>query len=397
MFGITEFKRNIDIEWVILYIVIKNTTVPKVCEFIDYFESHPTEGRRQQSLYIKLALFRCFNSGLVLQLVTNFIDTISLKKNSGNHEYTLVYVVFPVIFSELFTIPIIKMCDFKSNFQKHFLAPRARNQVEMDACMVGGKFDISERYTDATKVLFVAMFYSSVMPESYFLGAATLAVHFFFGKFCLLRMWRTAPDIGTQLTRGSRYVFFSGFTVVHLTVSAFFWSGYPYDQVCSDDEGGYVFCNQNMLGSYRFPLPRFQGDFNWMTPSQELITSLYGWSSVVAIITGAVFYARMTILPAILSIVQSTYKPDGKDQDIDFYQVKHLQEVQAYIPQIREDGFVYPLIACNIDNIDPDLIGWRDCFDGFNPHNLTYDVAEIMKYLPAEKEIFSIVKQWPHE
>lgn len=393
-FFIYGLASNGHFQWVALYISITNVAVPKICNAITGFESHATEGQQLQSLYIKITLFRCFNSGIALLLITSFIETISINKDSGEEGQSLVYSVYPVILAELFTIPVTKMCDFMGNFRKHVLAPRAKNQEEMNACMMGGKFDLAERYTDATKVIFVSLLYSSVLPESFFLGAAALAIHFLFGKFCLLRIWRAAPDIRAQLSKLSRNSFLSTSVIVHLIMSAFFWSGYPYDQVCSNDEGGYDFCNQDMLRSHIFPLPRFQENVSWMTSSQEVITSLYGWSSLVAICIGVVFHAKMTIYPSIVSIFRSTYKPDGNVQESDFHQVKDHPEIQAYIPRIQEKGFEFPFIACNINNLDPNLLGRAK---DWNHHNLTDDIEEIMNEFPAEKPLFSIFKHWPRE
>ena len=382
------------------YISATNVIVPKICEFINGFESHATEGKRQASLYIKMALFRCFNSAIALLIVINFTGTISIEDGNEEDARSLLYSVYSVIFAELFTIPVIKLCDFMGNYRKHFLAPRATDQEEMNSCMRGAKFELAERYTDATKVLFVALFYSAILPETYFLGSLACFIHFFFGKFCLLRMWRKAPDIGKDLARLSRNSFFTTSFLVHLLASAYFWSGFPYDFVCesdSDDDDGdyYQFCNQDLFGSRLLPLPRYQEEAKWMSPSQELITSLYGWSGFVLLFVCFTFFIRNAMIPLVSSIFYSTYEPDGKDQRIGFHDVKHLDGVNAYIPQLRENGFEYPLIACDVDSIDHDLFGWRDNLNGFEPHNLTNDLKEILGTSNVEKTIFSIVKYWP--
>ncbi len=378
-----------------IYISATNVIVPKICDIINGFEPHATEGKRQASLFVKMALFRCFNSALALLLVANFTSTISIEDGNEEDGASLIKSVYPVIFAELFTIPVIKLCDFMGNFRKHFLAPRARDQEEMNACMRGGKFELAERYTDSTKVLFVAMMYSSILPESYFLGAIACFIHYLLAKFCLLRMWRKAPDIGKDLGRLSRNVFLTTSCLVHLLASAYFWSGFPYDFVCGDDDNGYEFCNQDMFGTRLIPLPRFQKEVNWMTPSQEKITSLYGWTGIIGLVIGLSFLLKNVIYHGIGSIFRSTYEPDGKDQLINFHQVKHLEEVQAYIPQLRENGFEYPLIACDITNIDHDLLGWKDHLNGFDRHDLTHDAMEILG--STNNSIFSTVKYWPRE
>ncbi len=163
-----------------VYISLTNVIVPKICEFINAFEPHATEGKRQTSLYIKMALFRCFNSAVALLIVINFTGTVSVENGKEEDARSLLHSVYSVIFAELFTIPIIKLSDFLGNYRKHILAPRARDQEEMNSYMKGGKFELAERYTDATKVLFVALFYSTILPETYFFARyAPYTIYFF--------------------------------------------------------------------------------------------------------------------------------------------------------------------------------------------------------------------------
>ena len=90
----------------------------------------------------------------------------------------------------------------------------------MNSYFSGAKFELAERYSDATKVIFVALFYAAILPESLFLGAIALLAHYWSGKFCLLRLWRATPDIGPHLARVSRNYFFSTTLIVHVVMSA---------------------------------------------------------------------------------------------------------------------------------------------------------------------------------
>lgn len=81
------------------------------------------------------------------------------------------------------------------------------------------------------------------------------------------------------------------------------------------------------------------------------------------------------------------------DQGIDFSIAKHREELNGYIPQVRVPGFVFPILACNIQGIDEDLIGWSDNIHGYAPHSLVDDIERITKSKPSHP-IFSIVQQW---
>jgi len=301
-----------------------------------------------------MTLFRWFNSAIALSVISSFIETISVEDGNEFMQQSLMYKVYPVIVAELFCNPFIELVDAPENFRKHILAPRSRNQEEMNACFTGGKFWLAERYTvcrnmkrvhyalpllscsgsshccyptlkNANRVLFVALFFSSILPEALFLGCLALLAQFWVAKYSLLRLCGPVPDIGFHLSRLSRNYFIPTVLVTHVVVNAYWWSGYPYDNVCRNDNsnsnnnngdgnnnGGesYTYCNQNFYGSLIFPpLPRFQPEgAKWMTESQELVTSLYGWTSVIVILIASYAFIRNSVIPWFKGIFQSTYE-----------------------------------------------------------------------------------------
>jgi hypothetical protein len=121
--------------------------VPAICEVIGDFEAHPNEHGKQISLYMKMTIFRCFNSAIVLSVISSFIETISVENDNESVQQSLLYKVYPVIVCELFVNPLIDLADMEGNFRKHFLAPRAKTQQEMNAYFRGSRFWLAERYT----------------------------------------------------------------------------------------------------------------------------------------------------------------------------------------------------------------------------------------------------------
>ena len=61
----------------------------------------------------------------------------------------------------------------------------------------------------------------------------------------------------------------------------------------------------------------------------------------------------------------------GQDQLIDFC---NATEVYGYVPQVSLPNFSFPKLACDIDNIDQNLIGWNDVNKSYDYHNLIFDV-----------------------
>lgn len=94
-----------------------------------------------------MTLFRWFNSAIALSVISTFIETISVEDGNEFLHQSLMYRVYPVIVAELFCNPLIELLDPLENLRKHFLAPRAKDQAEMNACFTGGRFWLAERYT----------------------------------------------------------------------------------------------------------------------------------------------------------------------------------------------------------------------------------------------------------
>ena len=84
---------------------------------------------------------------------------------------------------------------------------------------------------------------------------------------------------------------------------------------------------------------------------------------------------------------------------ISFSSVMERCEVHGYIPQLRgEAGFSYPLLACDISQVDPKLIGWKDPFHDYDYHNLASDARDIVGYYNCRQKqnvAFSQVRHWP--
>mmetsp|Transcript_37390 Transcript_37390/g.112020 ORF Transcript_37390/g.112020 Transcript_37390/m.112020 type:complete len:983 (-) Transcript_37390:2665-5613(-) len=377
------------------FIAGTNAVIPEICEIINGFEPHSTQAAQQSSLYVKIAVFRWWNSAIALSIVFRFIETISIEDGNEEERQSLTYSVAPVILAELLMNPIIKLMDPVGTMKRHVLAPRATDQHEMNSHFVGRKLDLANLYTDTTKVVFVALFFAAIYPPSLLLGALALALHFAVDKYALLRLKGPTPDVGQHLARLSRNFFFSTALLSHVIMGAYWWSGYPYDHICGDADGGYYHCSQDFMKQGVFPpLPRYQPEGEeWMTSSQETLTSLYSWTGLAVLVYATLAFLRKMVLPAIAGLFRSTYTPDGRDQNLKFTDVKHRQEVHGYVPQNHEPGFSHPLLACDLRGVDEDLIGWRDHQHGYSFHNLYDDACAILGGRPFNPA-FSIVRQW---
>lgn len=109
----------------------------------------------------------------------------------------------------------------------------------------------------------------------------------------------------------------------------------------------------------------------------------------------------------------------GTDQNIDF---SNLENVSAYIPQIRDPSLAFPLIACNMDDVPLHFLDFQLPEGSIDDLNVIFDVPyegmrrrRKMKTADGslrvlsdhdeyhvdnpddeEKPIFDIVKHWPY-
>lgn len=210
-----------------------------------------------------------------------------------------------------------------------------------------------------------------------------------------MRTWKRAPQLGNSISRSSRRVFFPLAIVAQAILSSYYWSGFPYDNICPNDsindvyvnsfnlvpveKGSYIastsvtytnndvdyrFCNMNMMSFHSgvtFPfVPTVSSDevqpTEWMTEDQILSTTYYGWTAVAIIsLIALVFLKRAT--KKVMDRFKRTYKAVGDDQGIPFSSVTSRS---AYLPSVTSRLFAYPLIACNTDGIDEELYDWED-------------------------------------
>ena len=52
-----------------------------------------------------------------------------------------------------------------------------------------------------------------------------------------------------------------------------------------------------------------------------------------------------------------------------------------YVPQVSMIGTSFPLLLCNIDNIDPALISWAPLYASYDDQNLIFDVGKVANHV----------------
>jgi hypothetical protein len=412
---------GINVAWAALAIAVANGVFPIFAKILVLGESHASEGGLQTSLYFKIAIFRWANTAIIITIITPFTKT--LDRDEG-----LIPAIWAIFFAEIVTTNAIQFLDPVGHLQRHFLAPRAATQDAMNLNMQGQVVELAERYTNMTKILFLALWYCSIYPCTLFLCSFALLVNFFTDRFSLMRTWKRAPMLGNTISSFSRKYFFSAAIVAMAIASSYYWSGFPFDNLCSDATGTldpsyydvdnittvgskttynvtlapgdndtpYKYCLQDLLRTpgRNFPaLPQFQPEGGeWMTEDQEQITTLYGWTSL-----GVLGIVALTFIwgwyQSARGLFRGTYESRGEDQKINFSDVP---SISTYVPQVASNVYAYPLFACRIEGIPEELFDWKDPDHPFSFYDLTIDAEELLRGMNMEgKTVFSTLNWWP--
>lgn len=246
-----------------------------------------------------------------------------------------------------------------------------------------------------------------------------------------MRTWARAPKVGVAIGQINMSFILPLSVLAMAMLSSYWWAGFPFDNLCENDiiddkyvglhfvetpnqnssephvvednTIAYQYCNQNLIypegGQIRFPaLPFWQyttATGPWMTRDQELVTQVFGWTSVGVLVLLFLRYAWNT-MKYLVRFVKATYEPRGEDKGINFSSV---QGISCYIPQVVSGEFSYPLIASCIDDVETELIEWKDPDKSHVLYNVMEDAKKIMFGEDSNKELpinaFSRVYHYP--
>jgi len=400
----------------------------------EHLETHQSESQLQASLYYKIVLFRWVSTALIFFTIIPFTDTISFGKNG------LITRVYLQYFSDITLSNVLQLLDIGGNLKRHFLAPRAKTQDAMNILFQGTEYELAERYTDMTKILFLSVFYCAIFPMTFFLCAISLTFKYFVDRFALIRTWKRAPSVGPTIASISRKYFLAMAVGIMAIVCSYYWTGFPFDNLCIDEETPVDFTGEFEMTPYKSSTIDFstdvtsatvsEGDFNYkicsqdftghlprvafpfvpsrarwipdlepseyMTETQLISTTYFGWSAfaMMLVVFGKYAYLWYNQYKATYSGV---YVPAGEVQGKPF---SNEDSRSGYIPQVYSKAFAFPLIACQIDDIDEELFDFNDPSRSYLYYDLTNDAEKLVSVDQKnmlDDRTFTIVKSWPAE
>lgn len=164
-----------------LVITTFNSVVPMILKYINDFEKHPYESNAATSQYVKVTLFRWVNTAIIISVITPFADTINSGKKS------LISSLQAIFITEMIKRPLIQYIDYMGIFNRHILGPRAVDQRRMNAHFQGALFELEEKYTDITKMIFLTVFYAAIYPIGFLWSFIALVANYWVSH-CLMSL-----------------------------------------------------------------------------------------------------------------------------------------------------------------------------------------------------------------
>lgn len=402
-----------------------NLCYPYLAKFITDFESHSNESKVQTSLYVKIATFRWVNTSIIITVITPFTHTLS--PTSSTTAPALIPQIASIFLAEIVTVNVIQLTDVWGHIQRHILAPRAKTQDAMNRLFKGYDVELAERYTNMTKIMFLAFWYTSIFPTGLLFASVALTVNYYTDRFSLMRSWQRAPSVGSEIAAFSRQYFLSAACIVLAAMSSFYWAAFPFDNLCEsnypyrgvEEEVSidteiypfsnnanftvtsstqmYRFCNQDfILGKYPPRFPFWHRDVEdhgeWMTEEQKVLSNLFGATSIAVIALVGVKYVY-GLGQKVKKQFHREHEFAAEDQGISFYDVRNIA---AYVPQVRSVMFSYPLIVCSTRRLSDEVLDWTDPDLDYEYYDLTRDADHVLTggNRPGRNS-FDRVRYWP--
>ena len=73
------------------------------------------------------------------------------------------------------------------------------------------------------------------------------------------------------------------------------------------------------------------------------------------------------------------------------------EHINAYVPQVANRKFSYPLLACGgVNEMNRNNIGWKDPVHSHDFYDMSNDVAFLSNGKPPDFPVLSTIRYWKH-
>lgn len=301
-------------------IVIVDSAARVLFSIIATMESHSDEATFQLSLQQKLFGVRLLLSTIfpyLRQGWKSFLDEVAIQQ------------FVSVQLSACFADTLLSLLNLPGFMTKYVVAPiLSMTQGELNNYWSGVGWNLSERYTIVTKIVFIAFFYTLIMPLSPFVCSVSLILLCLCDRYLLVRSWEQPAmlngDVATVL-RGELVAAIAA----HMYISCRLIYSWPMDEVYLNSET-LEFNKADKFPAFWIGSLRTQ---DWHTESQRKYLIPY------LIATGCVCIVTVYIWivdPAVKSFRKFFFKHFRVLASTVHYPFSALSRAFAYVPVVED-------------------------------------------------------------
>jgi hypothetical protein len=241
-------------------------------------------------------------------------------------------------------VPLLRAIDVYGYFSRYVLAPiLGQDQETFNLFWRGTEYNLSERYANALKTVFTALFFAVPMPSGLLIGAFTLCANYVSDKYLLMHKWKKMPPIGAGLGRLCR-IMFMFILFIHCLMSLHFFANWPYRGVCGGDKA-------------KIPNCHLTCDVNSaMTDSQANIVHLYNVFSVVGLVIMILWLLKLSVQKLLarffgFSDTDLKFLPSLHSRQASDVTLRSIGNARVYAPIITRMQLHMRLICCDLTHI----------------------------------------------
>ncbi len=101
-----------------------------------------------------------------------------VKSKEDILEADYIKQVSSILWADALTSPLAVLLDPMGKINHYIFARMAKNQQHMNSYFMGTKWFLAERYAALCKSFFVTLFFSSLLPQGYYITAAGFIVNY---------------------------------------------------------------------------------------------------------------------------------------------------------------------------------------------------------------------------
>ena len=364
-------------------------------------EHHHDEDAKQISLLLRYTLLKCVTSVI-------FIITFPREETLSTRS---VATIKTFLYSDAIMGPMFRYVD-PFNLIKRFLARWLPNQPLMDWAHLSPMHDIADSYSNTIKTIFLGLFVVVVVPSSPIVMAVSCLTSYWVDKHSLCRMWswnsHSKPAKWTaEAVQNLLAVVLVGTLMQNLQLL----HDWPFDNLCevpgvfvdssdvwrnasANTDQVFGFCeaqSNTVLGRRsKFGMKLFVEPQPGLTEGHAQAITIYSVGSVLITVLLVVYFWGRTALDMAYHFFYTHEVVARKDEASLPSFSDNPSRLSAYIPQVKDPSYMFPLLQTDTDLMDSRHIPWNCNYDNTN---LTQTLGDenIAKGLHHS---FSVVKRY---